>query len=103
MGRLSQCTAGLQIFLFSRVVPIRKVGNEIEERTAEFFGVVKPFWVLPGRFKALAAFGAKQGLTLMGCPFEHKLAGFVAKDERTEWVCRIWPECRADYCPACSK
>ena len=60
MRRQREHTASGEEFGDGGIIPIREVGDEIEERAAQLQGVIEELRILAGSFKPFAALGAQK-------------------------------------------
>ena len=96
---LGERAAGFEVFADGGIVPIGKVGDEIQQPTAQLGRFIKELWILPGLLESFAAFRAEKPLPVVMCPLQHQFPHPFSKRCRTIGISRVKPECRANYRP----
>src|SRR5262245_25100274 len=98
MRGLGKRAAGIEVFADGRIVPVGEVGDEVEQRTAQFLVVVQSLWsVLEGNEPWIAFLTELSEVFLR--PSTHALPCGLTEGFRAESIDGIGPECRANYCP----
>jgi len=96
-------TARFQIFFHRRVIPIREVGDEVEQRAAELFRIIEQCGILPSFLEPLSAFLAEQTLPFVRSPSEHLGADLVAKTCGAKFIRWVRPKRGANHRAASCK
>ncbi|TSE34581.1 hypothetical protein Tfont_02610 [Tepidimonas fonticaldi] len=96
---LSEGAAGVQVFLDLGVVPVGEVCDEVEQRMAQFGGIVEPARIFLDGHEPRKALGARQA-QVVPRPVQHGLARCLTERRRAMLVGRVWPQRRADDRPA---
>ncbi len=100
VGGLGQRAAGGEILGHGGIIPVGKVGDEIEERAAKLHGVVEQRRVGPRRAEAFAAFDAHARQPFVRRPPEHLPAHRRHELRRALCIRRVRPERRTNDRPA---
>ncbi len=97
---LCQCATGGEISLVGRIVPVGKIGNEVQQGTAQFLKVIEQRRILARAVEPAPTFRRQQHLSLVRCPFLHGLPRRIEKLKRAVRIGRIGPERGEDDCAA---
>src|SRR5574337_1565915 len=92
MCRLRERPAGCEILWHRRVVPVGKVGNEVEKCAAQFHWVIELLRIASRRFKPRPAFLAQKFLSFVRCPGEHLAFRHFDERGRTRYIAPAWTD-----------